>query len=318
MRVIVTGCSGYIGGQIALDLKDQGHEVLGIDRQPLPAHLESVPDRFLCQDYSSSTALSWTVYHRPDAVVHCAADSLVQPSTVNPSSYYHNNVANFLQLLDTVRQDLPNCRVVFSSSASVYGEPKHSVSGCVETDQTQPISAYGASKLAGEYMLEHFHRAYGLNYVAFRYFNACGADSQGRHGQAPGASHIVARVLESIRDHNSFTLYGTNYATHDGTCVRDYIHVEDIARAHILALDSRLPQGVYNLGSGCATSNQQVIQRALTTTNGKLTVINADVRPGDPAVLIANSGKFDNTVRTGWRRHTIDSVISTAWQWYTR
>jgi UDP-glucose 4-epimerase len=166
-------------------------------------------------------------------------------------------------------------------------------------------------------MLESYHRAYGLDYVSFRYFNACGADPEARHGQESNATHIIARVLESIRDSQTFTLYGNNYPTPDGTCVRDYVHVNDIARAHVMALDQAIPAGVYNLGSNTGTSNREIIAVAERITGQTVTVATGDQRAGDPPVLTASADKF-TAVAGAWQQYTLDDMISHAWKWYTK
>jgi len=156
-----------------------------------------------------------------------------------------------------------------------------------------------------------------LDYVAFRYFNACGADSQTRHGQTEDATHIIARVLEAIKGDKEFTLNGVDYPTPDGTCVRDYVHVEDIARAHVMALDAEIPSGVYNLGSNNGTSNREIIAAAERVTGRKLKVVMGAARPGDPAVLTASAAKF-GMVGDGWRQFKLDHMIQHAWNWYVR
>jgi UDP-glucose 4-epimerase len=156
-----------------------------------------------------------------------------------------------------------------------------------------------------------------LDYVAFRYFNACGADPEGRHGQEPGATHIIARVLESIRDGKEFVLNGIDYPTEDGTCVRDYVHVADIARAHVMALDPKVTAGVYNLGSNNGTSNREIIDAAERITGGAVTVQLGKPRPGDPPMLTASAAKFVMTAG-GWRIHDLDDMIRHAWNWYAR
>jgi UDP-glucose 4-epimerase len=168
-----------------------------------------------------------------------------------------------------------------------------------------------------EQILASYHRAYNLDYVAFRYFNACGADSQGRHGQAPDATHIIARVLESIRDQKEFVLNGDDFPTEDGTCVRDYVHVEDIAGAHVLALDRKIEPGVYNLGSNMGTSNRGIIESALDETQRPLNVVVGTRREGDPAVLTASDAKFASVVGK-WRHHILDDIIRHTWSWYVR
>jgi UDP-glucose 4-epimerase len=227
MNVIVTGVAGYIGGQVALQLQDAGHSVTGIDRRPLPQQQKGAM-KFVQADFDSNESYKKLLDVQPNAIVHCAGTSLVGPSIKKPSEYYNNNVAKTMNLLNFITQALPRTRFIFSSSAAVYGEPI--MPPCHEVDPKEPISPYGQSKLMVEMMLEAYHRAYGLNYVAFRYFNACGADMQARHGQEPGATHIIARVLESFETSKEFTFNGITIHTEDGTCVRDYVHVQDIAR----------------------------------------------------------------------------------------
>jgi UDP-glucose 4-epimerase len=315
MIVIVTGSAGYIGGQTMLELKDAGHEVYGIDRRDPPAHLRGVPNGFLFQDFASDVALSWIIQKQPDAIIHCAGTSLVGPSVKNPSEYYNNNVAKTLKLLDIVKNSMPRCRFVFSSSAATYGEPI--MNPIHEVDPKEPVSPYGESKLMIDMMLESYHRAYGTDYVSFRYFNACGADPQSRHGQEPSATHLIARFLEAARDNGQFRIYGDDYPTVDGTCVRDYVHVADIARAHALALYHKIPAGIYNLGSNQGTSVKQVIDQARTII-GKMPDIGTEARrAGDPPELTASPAKFE-LVAGAWRHHDLDDMIQHAWNWYVR
>jgi len=313
--IIVTGSAGYIGGQTALLLKDAGHEVYGIDRRNPPKHLLGICNGFLYQDFASDVALSWIIAKQPDAIVHCAGTSLVGPSIADPSEYYNNNVAKTLKLLDIVRKSLPKTRFIFSSSAATYGEPV--MLPISEVDPCDPVSPYGQSKLMIDMILESYHRAYGLDYVSFRYFNACGADPQGRHGQESGATHIIARVLESIRDNKEFTLYGNNYPTADGTCVRDYVHVDDIARAHALAIYHKIPAGIYNLGTSQGTSNHEIIVAANRITDKQAQVLVGPQRAGDPPMLTASSEKFD-LVAGAWQHHDLDAMIQHAWNWYNK
>jgi UDP-glucose 4-epimerase len=315
MNIIVTGAAGYIGGQTVLQLKDAGHTVYSIDRRDLPRHLLGVADGFLYQDFASDVALSWIITKQPDAIVHCAGTSLVGPSVTDPAEYYNNNVVKTLKLLDIVCKSLPRCRFIFSSSAATYGEPM--VSACHETDSCVPLSPYGESKLMIDTILESYHKAYGLDYVSFRYFNACGADPQGRHGQEPGATHVIAKLLEATRDDGNFKVYGLDYPTSDGTCIRDYVHVDDIARAHTLALHHKIPAGVYNLGSNQGYSVKEVMERARTII-GKMPYISPEARrQGDPATLTASSAKF-SIVAGAWRHYELDAMIQHAWAWYVR
>ena len=315
MTVLVTGAAGYIGGQTMLTLRDQGTRVIGIDMRSLPQHLQSVPDRFYQEDFASKHGLSRILEHRPSAIIHCAGTSLVGPSISDPESYYRNNFVKTKSLADYVIKYAPKTRIVFSSSAAVYGEPV--ITPCQESDPPLPVSPYGESKLMTEMMLAAYHRAYGLDYVAFRYFNACGADSQGRHGQESGATHIIARVLESLRDDREFTLNGADYATTDGTCVRDYVHVEDIAQAHMMATYDVVPGGVYNLGTSVGASNREIMKAAESITDRDLRYVMGERRAGDPAVLTASSQRFN--LVSGWvPRYNLHEIIQHAWAWYVR
>jgi UDP-glucose-4-epimerase GalE len=273
-----------------------------------------VCDGFLYQDFASDVALSWIIQKQPKAIIHCAGTSLVGPSVKDPSEYYNNNVVKTLRLLDIVKNSLPKCKFIFSSSAATYGEPV--MNPIHEVDPKEPVSPYGESKLMIDMMLESYHRAYGLDYVSFRYFNACGADPQGRHGQEPGATHLIAKLLEATRDDGQFRIYGDDYPTDDGTCVRDYVHVDDVAQAHVLALYMRVPPGVYNLGSNQGTSVKQVMDRARTII-GKMPYIGVEARrEGDPPVLVASADKYD---AIGWRKnYTLDDMIQHSWNWYNR
>jgi UDP-glucose 4-epimerase len=234
----------------------------------------------------------------------------------NPAEYYNNNFVKTKILCDWLVEKKIKTRLIFSSSAATYGNPV--ITPCQEIDPAEPISPYGESKLMIEWMLRGYNHAYGLNYVAFRYFNACGADSQARHGQQPGATHIIARVLEALRDHSGeFVLNGTDFGTEDGTCVRDYIHVEDLAAAHILAADSSIPSGVYNLGTNTGYSNLQILHGAIGITKQDLSYTTGPRRLGDPAMLTADAGKFMTV--SGWKpKHGLENIIRHAWNWYNK
>jgi len=314
--IAVTGASGYIGGQIALKLADAGQKVLGIDLRLCHSGLYSSFTDFVQGDFADEASLTRLLEAQPTAIIHCAGTSLVGPSVKNPAEYYKNNVAKTMALLDIVRSALPKTRFIFSSSAAVYGEPI--MNPCHEVDPCEPISPYGESKRMIEQILESYHRAYGLDYVAFRYFNACGADPQGRHGQDPGATHVIARLLEATRDGGQFNIYGNDYPTDDGTCIRDYVHVDDIAHAHILALNPIIESGVYNLAEGTGTSVQQIIDRAQDVL-GKMPNVGVESRrTGDPAMLTANPEKFDRVIGMPWRNYNLSDVINHTWAWYVR
>ena len=315
MRVVVTGGGGYIGGQTVLKLLDSGHSVLAIDRVWQPDHLEHSGAKWLIGDFAGEVALGAIKTFQPEAIIHCAGTSLVGPSMMDPEEYYNNNFVKTKRLCDfLVKENIP-ARLIFSSSAATYGNPI--MTPCQEVDPCEPISPYGESKLMTEWMLRGYQRAYGLDYVTFRYFNACGADSQGRHGQVAGATHIIAKVLEAMKNTQDFTLYGADYGTEDGTCVRDYIHVEDLATAHVIAIDPSIPSDIYNLGTNRGTSNLEVIQTAAKIIQQDIGVLRGPRREGDPAVLTADAGKF--MAISGWEpRFNLTDMISHAWGWYTK
>jgi UDP-glucose 4-epimerase len=314
MKVVVTGAAGYIGGETLIKLVDAGHDVLAMDRVMPPGNLIAIPCQWHTGDFAGELGIDAIKLFCPDAIVHCAGTSLVGPSLRNPEEYYNNNFVKTKILLDyLVKNHDKQVRFIFSSSAAVYGEPIFNP--CQEIDPAAPISPYGQSKLMVEWLLESYHQAYGLDYVALRYFNACGADSQGRHGQAPGATHIIARVLEAHLGRGEFVLNGNDFETDDGTCVRDYIHVEDLADAHIRAMD--VPGGVYNLGTNVGHSNLNVLRAAAEIVKKDLEYAVGPKRNGDPAILTAEAAKFMS--ETGWQpRFTLKDMVQHAWTWYNR
>lgn len=313
--ILVTGASGFIGGQTMLNLKDAGHTVIGVDTVAPPDHLRGVPDRFYQEDFAKDHGLGLLDQFEPHAIVHCAGSSLVGPSLGRPNEYYHNNFIKTKIMLDRIVDHKIPTRVIYSSSAACYGEPV--ITPCAEVDPCDPISPYGQSKLMTEWMLKSYHRAYNLDFVAFRYFNACGADSQHRHGQRSGATHIMARVLESLRDDREFVLNGNDYPTTDGTCIRDYVHVEDIAQAHITAIDRSVPADVYNLGTKAGYSNLEIISAAERITGRAPRITIGPRREGDPAVLTASSDKYQSL--TSWQpRFGLDDMLAHVWAWYSK
>ena len=316
-KVIVTGAAGYIGGAICIELKNRGYNVIGIDRRKLPNHLEKYVDTFVNACFTHPFSLEH-IEKDPIAVIHCAGTSLVGPSMENPSEYYDNNVANTLKYLDYIRRWSPNIKFIFSSSASVYGSPDTAV--VFEGTRTDPISPYGESKLMTEKMLNWFEKAYGLNYVSFRYFNACGAVEGGLHGQEPGATHIFAKLFEAAIEEKDFTLNGANFPTHDGTCIRDYIHVTDIAKAHILAIEENI-KGIYNIGSIKGYSNLEIFTKVENflideeLLNDGIVMHVEKAREGDPAMLVANSDKLQS--ETSWKpEKNIEAIINDLYDWY--
>lgn len=319
MRVLVTGGAGYIGGVVARELLAEGHEVVVYDSLS-KGHRDAVPDGavFVQADLLDGLTLRNALgQHRVDAVVHLAADSLVGESIADPAKYYRNNVQAGLSLLDAMR-DLKVGRLVFSSTVSVYGEPeKQPIS---ETDPTSPINPYGETKLAFENALGWYGKAYGLRSTSLRYFNAAGATEHHGERHVP-ETHLIPLVLHVAAGRlPEITIFGDDYPTKDGTCVRDYIHVVDLARAHVLVLGalSRHDAGgrVYNLGCGrTGYSVREVIDAARRVTGKEIPVRVGPRRPGDPAMLIASSERIVREL--GWRPTMPDlgDIIESAWRW---
>lgn len=315
--VLVTGATGYIGSHICKHLKEYGYRVIGLDRVPR-AHTLKHMDVFVNADYHGEECFDALTTHKPDAIVHCAGTSLVGPSLADPAEYYANNVAKTAGFLNAIRW-LPKLpAVVFSSSAAVYGAPD--VDLIYENHPYSPMSPYGQSKAMIELMLTDFNRAYGLKSASLRYFNACGADvDAGELGQDPGATHIIARLLESVRDGKEFTLYGNDYKTLDGTCIRDYVHVDDLASAHCLAVSYMLSDMqeciALNLGTGMGFSNQEIID-AVSRLISPVQVNTGTRRLGDPDRLVAGNLLAKTTL--GWHpeHSNLDTIITSAWKWY--
>ena len=314
IRVMVTGATGYIGSHVCKHLKREGYHVVGVDLVER-AHALAYIDEFINDDFNSVdcfAALKKTV-----AVVHCAGTSLVGPSMLDPAEYYVNNVAKTANFLDVIRRMGTPPVFVFSSSAAVYGNPDTDV--IYENAAWRPMSPYGQSKAMIEIMVADISRAYHINCMNLRYFNACGADVEaGELGQAPSATHIIARLLESVRDNKEFELYGTNYNTPDGTCIRDYVHVDDLARAHCMAIQYLMSDvGAscsINLGSGHGYSNREIIA-AVEQHVGPVRVIERDRRPGDPDCLVASNGLAKTYL--GWTpEYDLETIVKSAWKWY--
>jgi UDP-glucose 4-epimerase len=313
-KVIVTGASGFIGGQTVIQFAEAGWHVIGIDCNHPPKAITEHTKKFLVSDFCSSEALELIAKTNADAIVHCAGTSLVGPSMKDPAPYYDNNVTCTKKMLDTIVEHKLQTRIIFSSSASVYGEPV--IVPISEEDPKEPLSPYGESKRMVEMMLNSYNRAYGLNYIAFRYFNVCGADPHARHGQKNGATHIIARILEAIHQNKDFNLNGVDYPTKDGTCIRDYVHVSDIARAHLLAAQHG-EAGIYNLATGTGNSNREIIETAFQVTGKSVNVNEGPGRPGDPAVLNGSGDKWNE--QTGWQAaYNLRTIVEHAWAWYSR
>lgn len=320
MKVLVTGGAGYIGSHTVHQLITEGHDVVVYDNLS-KGHKKAVSAEalFIQGDLRDVPLLSQVlINHQIEAVVHFAADSLVGESMSEPSKYYHNNVVATLALLDTMRECKVN-KIVFSSTAAVYGEPKE----CPirEDMPTQPTSVYGRTKLVIEGMLADFSMAYGLNYVSLRYFNAAGALAGGQIGEDhTPESHLLPLILKTaLGQRPAISIYGTDYDTEDGTCIRDYIHVTDLADAHVRALGHLAGGGqsrVYNLGSEKGFSVREVIEEAKKVTGIDFAVAEDERRPGDPGVLVASSAKI--RAELGWvpKESDLRGIIASAWQWH--
>jgi UDP-glucose 4-epimerase len=307
-KVIVTGASGYIGGQICIQLKEKGYYVIGLDVRE-KSHLREFYDEFVKCDFDSHFSHKLIRDHKPEAIIHCAGTSLVGPSLKYPRAYFDNNVVKTLNYLNVLLNSSPKTKFIFSSSAAVYGEPD-GIYNMDETHTTEPISPYGESKLMVEKMIKWFGYAHNLNYTIFRYFNACGADFSGRHGQDPGATHIFAKLFEACNNKMPFTLYGSNYNTKDGTCVRDYVHVIDIANFHIEAIEKNL-RGIYNIGSGEGKTNLEIQTEVEKYTGEKLVTFVEPRRMGDPDYLVAEPHSLLRTPE-----YKLSDIIKSLDAWY--
>jgi len=318
MRVVVTGGAGYIGSVVTEELLREGHPTLVIDNL-VKGHRDAVVEEaeFTQVDLLDGAEVTRTLQEfGAEAVVHLAADSLVGESMVDPAKYYRNNVVAGLRLLDAMR-DAGVARLVFSSTAAVYGEPDEQP--IRETAVTRPTNAYGETKLAFEHALAWYARAYGLSSISLRYFNAAGATERNGERHSP-ETHLIPLVLQAAAgDAQAVTIFGQDYPTRDGTCVRDYIHVLDLARAHVLGLRALSPGATclaYNLGcGGDGYTVREVIDTARRVTGADIPVRLADRRAGDPAVLVASSDRINKDL--GWtpRFQQLDTIVASAWQW---
>jgi UDP-glucose 4-epimerase len=317
MNVLVVGGAGFVGSVCCEQLLSAGNAVLVLDNLSTGHRAAVSPSAaFVEGDFGDRELIRELVPKQGiDAVMHFAGETLVEKSMTDPSTYFQNNVRKGLDLLDTLLE----CGVkkfVFSSTAAVYGEPVETP--IAESHRKAPINAYGESKLMVERILEWYRRAYGLQYAALRYFNAAGASREFGEDHHP-ESHLLPRILDCALDPSrEFMIYGDDYATPDGSCVRDYVHVLDIAQAHILALnalDDPQRHGAYNIGSSTGNSVREVVGAVEEVTGRKLRVRVSARRPGDPAILVAT---HDRVVRElGWkpRFSSLHDIVQSAWDW---
>ncbi|MCU6711815.1 UDP-glucose 4-epimerase GalE [Paenibacillus sp. J5C_2022] len=320
MAVLVTGGAGYIGSHTVAALKERGEEIIIVDNMQ-QGHREALLAGKLYEGDLRDGDFMDAVFgeNRIDAVIHFAANSLVGESMKEPGKYYHNNVYGTLCLLEKMKQYNVGS-IVFSSTAATYGEPENVPID--EYDRTLPTNAYGETKLAMEKMMKWYDVAHGIKYISLRYFNAAGAHNSGAIGEDHSPeTHLIPIVLEAAlgkRPHIS--VFGEDYDTPDGTCIRDYIHVSDLADAHVLAVE-RLRGGadssVYNLGNGKGFSVKEVIDIARSVTGRDIPAVMEPRRAGDPAVLVASSERARKEL--GWNpsRNTLEQIIASAWQWHS-
>ncbi|MBV9995179.1 MAG: UDP-glucose 4-epimerase GalE [Caulobacteraceae bacterium] len=318
-RILVTGGAGYIGSHACKALAAAGHTPIAYDNL-VHGHAWAVKWGPLeVGDIGDARRLAQAfAVHRPEAVMHFAAYAYVGESVADPARYYRNNVGGALTLLEVMRASEVDA-IVFSSTCATYGIPR--VLPIAEDAPQAPISPYGASKLMVERMLADYAAAYGLKSVALRYFNAAGADPDGEIGESHDPeTHLIPLVLDAAATGAPVTVLGDDYDTADGTCVRDYVHVGDIAEAHVLALEG-LRTGqlrrAYNLGAGVGFSVAEIIEAARRITGRPVRAVVGPRRPGDPAAMLADPRLA--AAELGWKaRHDLEAIIRTAWEWRMR
>lgn len=318
MKVLVCGGAGYVGAHACKRLAEEGHEVVVLDNLST-GHREAVCWGALERaDLRDATIVRDVLdRQRPDAVLHFAARSQVAESVREPYAYYRNNVTGSLNLLEAMHAVGVEC-LVFSSSAAVYGRPQRDFLD--ESHPEHPINPYGRTKLHVERMLGDAAEAYGLRSVSLRYFNAAGADPQGRIGEShEPETHLIPNVLDAVRSGRALTVFGDDYATPDGTCIRDYVHVDDLAGAHVAALDylrGRPGAHRFNLGSETGYSVMQVLDAARRVTGREVPFEVGPRRPGDPERLVASSNSARQEL--GWKPSGsgIERIVETAWAWH--
>ncbi len=324
MAILVTGGAGYIGSHSVLKLIEEGYEVVILDNlvyghQDL---VETVLKAKLIVGDTSDRALLQQIFseHQIEAVMHFAAYAYVGESVTKPAKYYQNNVLGTFTLLEAMLEANIN-KFIFSSTCATYGVPQKVP--ITEEQPQNPINPYGATKLMVERILQDFDPAYDFRSVCLRYFNAAGADPQGRIGEDHNPeTHLIPLVLQTALGHReSVSIYGTDYDTFDGSCIRDYIHVTDLAQAHFLALKYLLADGktdVFNLGNGNGFSVKEVIATARKITGKEIKAVECDRRPGDPPALVGSGEKAQKIL--GWQPQYADleAIVSHAWQWHQK
>lgn len=320
-NVLVTGGAGYIGSHACKALAKAGCTPVTYDNLVYGHTWAAKWGPFEKGDILDRQRLDEVIEkHRPEAVMHFAAFAYVGESVENPGKYYRNNVVGSLTILEAMR-DHGIRDIVFSSTCAVYGNPD--TIPMPEEHPTKPINPYGFSKYAVERMLEDFSNAHDVKYVALRYFNAAGADPDGEIGEDHDPeTHLIPLVLDAAGGQKeNIKIFGTDYDTPDGTCIRDYVHVSDLADAHVLALEYLKDTGrndSFNLGNGDGFSVREVIETARKISGKAIDAVESDRRPGDPAVLVGSSGKIKKTL--GWKPvcYRIEDIVLTAWNWHQK
>jgi len=316
--ILVTGGAGYIGSHVVKELLRQNHKPIVFDNLQTGHRKATKNVLFIEGDLSDREKLAEAFQANSiDAVMHFAADCLVGESVDDPVKYFNNNVKNSLKLIEMM-EEFSVMKIVFSSSAAVYGEPKQIPIS--EAHPCAPTNPYGETKWIIEKVLQTFHEGGKLNFISLRYFNAAGADPEGELGEDHyPETHLIPFVIKATLDGTSVPVFGTDYDTSDGTCIRDYIHVTDLAQAHILALkklDQWKMSGTYNLGNGNGYSVREVMETVKKVTGRKVAAIDSPRRPGDPARLVAGSEKIKEEL--GWipRYPDLEAIVETAYHWH--
>jgi UDP-glucose 4-epimerase len=318
MRILVVGGAGYIGSHAVRALLAAGHDVQVFDNLEY-GHPESVPSSIFTEgDLAERAALEALLRaHKIEAVMHFAAYASVPESVADPAKYYANNVVGSLNLLETMRE--VGCRkIVFSSTAATYGVPE--TSPIVEETPKNPINPYGFTKLVIERALADYAAAYGFGFAVLRYFNACGASSDASIGEDHSPeTHLIPIVLQvALGKRENVAMFGTDYPTPDGTCIRDYIHVEDLADAHVRALE-RIEFGTgmtYNVGTGKGFSVREVVESCRRVTGREIAAVGKPRRPGDPPELVASSDAIRRDLGWAPKFTEIDAIVKSAWKWH--
>ena len=316
--VLVTGGAGYVGSHTCKLLSKNGYIPVTVDRHYREGLVSFGPNYNLHLPQEIDRLDEIVKRHNISSCIHFLGSTSVSESVTNPSLYYKNNLINTIALVDKLI-DLGIKTFVYSSSAAVYGDPGMKM--CKESDPCNPISSYGASKLMMEQFLKDYHRAYGISSVGLRYFNAAGADPEGEIGELrKEETHIIPLAIKASRQLKTFKMFGNKYDTQDGTCVRDYVHVMDLADAHLKALNYVTENSVaeiFNLGSGAPCSNKELLETVQKHT-GKMNIEIHDNRPGDPAYLVADISKVKRILEWEPTQSSIDNVVATALKWYNK